>query len=300
MDTTGGTPMKRAMVVTVGTGIGKSREEALKSIARAIVTSVNNNHPDKVMFINSRQSQEETLPLILPGIEDTDHEEVILESIDDLRHIYEKVSQSIQKLIDEGFENTEIIVDYTSGTKTMSAGTVLAAMRFEVGKISYVSGKRGERGVVPEGTERYITMMPTQILMQKRVDLAIHLFNAHEFEPCLQILRTLGASPEGSVQAILDQLTSLCEAYDRWDKFNHKRAADILLNTPKPLFLIFPRTRDFWVSCRKAFAPNLKRTMRSGTLNSSTLQIFSIMVGGGLKRGDMMMQWQDSTGDLNL
>jgi CRISPR-associated protein (TIGR02710 family) len=231
MDTTGGTPMKRAMVVTVGTGIGKNREEALKSIARAIVTSVNNNHPDKVMFINSRQSQEETLPLILPGIEDTGHEEVILESIDDLRYIYEKVSQSIQKLIDEGFENTGIIVDYTSGTKTMSAGTVLAAMRFEVGKISYVSGKRGERGVVLEGTERYITMMPTQILMQKRVDLAVHLFNAHEFEPCLEILRTLGASPEGSVQAILDQLTSLCEAYDRWDKFDHTRAADILLNT---------------------------------------------------------------------
>lgn len=224
--------MKRAMVVTVGTGIGRNREEALKSIARAIVASINDNRPDKVIFIVSRGSQEETLPLVIPNLGDIEHEEVVLESIDDILHIYEKASRSIQKLLNERFENTEIIVDYTSGTKTMSCGTVLAAMRFEVGKISYVSGKRGDNGVVLEGTERFIKMMPTQILMQKKIDLAIHLFNVHRFESCLEILRGLtNLSSERDTRSMVKQLTSLCEAYSLWDKFDHKGAAGILLST---------------------------------------------------------------------
>lgn len=224
--------MKRAMVVTVGTGIGRNREEALKSIARAIVASINDNRPDKVIFIVSRGSQEETLPLVIPNLGDIEHEEVVLESIDDILQIYEKASRSIQKLLNERFENTEIIVDYTSGTKTMSCGAVLAAMRFEVGKISYVSGKRGDNGVVLEGTERFIKMMPTQILMQKKIDPAIHLFNVHRFESCLEILKGLtNLSSERDTRSMVKQLTSLCEAYSLWDKFDHKGAAGILLST---------------------------------------------------------------------
>lgn len=224
--------MKRAMVVTVGTGTGEHRQEVLKGLSEAIVTSILNNRPDKVVFIASKQSKEETVPLIVPRLGDMEYTDVIIEQIDDIQHIFEKASYCIQELVDEGFDTGEIVVDYTSGTKAMSAGVVLAALSFEVGKIAYISGKRGERGVVSKGTEKFTIMRPVQMLMQKKIDLVGHFFNAHRFESCLEILEHVGSHLSGRrAVSIVDELTSLCKVYDLWDKFDHKGAADILLGS---------------------------------------------------------------------
>jgi len=227
-----GSKMKRAMVVTVGTGTGEHRQEVLKGLSEAIVTSILNNRPDKVVFIASKQSREESVPLIVPRLEDMEYADVIIEQIDDIQHIFEKASYCIQELVNEGFDTEEIIVDYTSGTKAMSAGVVLAALSFEVGKIAYISGKRGERGVVSKGTEKFTIMRPVQMLMQRKIDLVGHLFNAHRFESCLDILEYVGEHlSERRAMNIVDELSNLCKAYDLWDKFDHKGAADILLGS---------------------------------------------------------------------
>jgi len=210
--------MKKAMVVTVGTGTGPNRDEVLKSLAQTIVTSICNSRPDKVVFIVSKQSKKETLPLILPGLKDTNinHTVVTLEFIDDIIHIYRKASKCIHELINEGFDKHNILVDYTSGTKVMSAGTISAAIAFEVDAMAYTSVKK-EKGMAVKGTERYTIMEPVQILMQKKLDSVTDLFNAHRFETCLDILDHIGQKLSGITEKdTIDELITLSRAYDLW------------------------------------------------------------------------------------
>ena len=237
--------MKRAIIITVGSGIGENKEEGLKSLSKAIVTSIQNYRPDKVIFIVSRESKKETIPLITPHLEDLEYTDELLESITDMLHVFRKASHCIQTLLNEGFSNRDIMVDYTSGTKSMSVGTVLAAISFEVGKIAFTCGKR-EKGVVPRGTEKYTIMEPLQILIQRKLDSVIILFNAHRFDSCLKILEHIKTQISGTENRdMIDKMISLCNAYDLWDRFDHEKAADILLKTGNSPINIYENKKFF-------------------------------------------------------
>jgi len=43
--------MKKGMIITVGTGIGADKNEAVKSLAQGIVKSIKSNNPDYIAFL---------------------------------------------------------------------------------------------------------------------------------------------------------------------------------------------------------------------------------------------------------
>lgn len=218
---------KKVLLITIGTGTGPDRVEGL---ANGIYFSIKTHHPDKIFFMTSIEGQESTLKLVLEKIESKfDYEIESIEDINDIEKIYESSMSILDKIIKDGTTLDNIVVDYTSGTKAMSAGVAIAAVAKEVETLSYIKGKRKD-GIVISGKEQIISIRPSQISFDKKIELIKFLFNKNQFDSCSEIINNLKSiSKVTELQDLILKFENLCLGYSCWDKFNHQRAAEILL-----------------------------------------------------------------------
>ena len=220
----------KALVITVGVGTGPNKEEATKSLSHGIAISICENNPDRVFFIASKESKEITIPLVLKILEEEfkvrkDYEIVEIKDEDDLNECFETVLNTIKKAKQEGYRVT---VDFTSGTKSMSAGSVLAAIQ-ELTKISYTSGKR-VGGKVVSGTEIIRISSPWKPIVENQLNFLSKLFNKYQFIACKEVIndiRKIVEDPE--VINKLKKYELICEGYYYWDTFAHEKAKENLL-----------------------------------------------------------------------
>ncbi|MGC8971615.1 MAG: TIGR02710 family CRISPR-associated CARF protein [bacterium] len=212
------------MFITVGTG--RNRED----IANAILKSIEIHNPDKVIFFCTYKSKEETIPFIERKFKD--FEIVVFEDENDLELIKQRCDEEIRKIKRE--KESYIIVDYTSGTKAMSAGIILSAIENEVNNISYIAGRRDDSGRVIPGNERVISFSPTQIYARKLYLEGIKYFNERLFESAKKLFETvIETYEEDSIREKASLLIKLCDAYLSWDLFNHSKAFEILKGLSK-------------------------------------------------------------------
>ncbi|MBT9138186.1 MAG: hypothetical protein DDT31_00736 [Syntrophomonadaceae bacterium] len=216
--------MKQAMIVTVGTGIGDT-EEGVKSLARGITKSIENSNPGYVVFLVTKESKDVTLPEIKAQYpEMPSNESVLIGDMNDVNCVYELIAKKICELKKDGYR---VVVDFTSGTKAMSAGAVLAATK-EFVDISYVSGKR-INGKVVSGREKVLKYSPVSGMMGIQEMILGELFNTYQFDSCIEILGKLKKmSEDPDIVEKLDRYKQIANGYSSWDKFNHKEALDIL------------------------------------------------------------------------
>ena len=210
--------MPKAMIITVGMG---------ETVSHGICVAIKNQNPDYIVFIVTKESKEERLPLILQDriMKDRRCEEFILKDENDVEEVRFEGQKIIDSLIKKKYEPTDIIIDYTSGTKAMSAGIVLTALDKRVGSLVYISGKRDKNGRVISGTEKVISSEPNRTYADRLFKEAIDLFNLCQFDSCLEVLiksKDLIAEPE--FQNKIRLLESLASVYSAWDKFDLKEA----------------------------------------------------------------------------
>jgi CRISPR-associated protein (TIGR02710 family) len=131
-----------------------------------------------------------------------------------------------------------IVVDFTGGTKCMSAALSLVARRWPCA-FSYVGGTertKGGTGIVVSGKEQtLITQNPWNALGYQAIEDACLLFDQHAFMPAAKLLdNARKATDDDSVRRTLSTFHQLCEGYDLWDRFQHQDAsqklADVLKN----------------------------------------------------------------------
>jgi len=137
----------RGKVLLLTVGIGRSSEQAM-------TFAIRQSNPDFVLFIATNASASIKVPLVLAQVGSLKYGVKILEDENDLRAIYRQCTQWLQKLIEDGFNPKDIVADFTSGTKAMAAGLVLACVRCRIGALHYVWGNRDNEGRVISGTER--------------------------------------------------------------------------------------------------------------------------------------------------
>jgi len=218
--------MRRALIATVGTGMGDDAE-ATRSIAHAISTSIRVANPERVVFVVSGESLERTIPEVkaeLGDSADLDSEFILVERIDDLNDVFSRVCRKIAELKDSGYD---VVVDFTSGTKAMSAGAVLAAVS-EATRVSYVSGRR-VGGRVARGGEQVLTYTPLMGIARMQEKLAGELFNLHQFAASQRILDSLKSQiPEPEFSERMAELSGVVRGYHLWDMFRHERAFELL------------------------------------------------------------------------
>ena len=131
--------MKRKEVIlfmTVGTGTHlNSDEEGSRNLARKLYYTIGKIHPNHVVFFASEKSKE-TIGYIEElfrkdddeFIPDEDYQIVTISAIDDLNTCFETYESKIWEFDYLSDKDYQIIMDYTSGTRTMSAAMASCGM----------------------------------------------------------------------------------------------------------------------------------------------------------------------------
>ncbi len=152
--------------------------------------------------------------------------------------IASQCQDAIRALSAQGYETQDMVADYTSGTKAMSAGLTIAAIKNRLGTLVYVSGERDNEGRVIPGTERPIPLSPNQITADLLFEDAVGLFNKYQFDASLETLEKAKNLLRAS--AFVDKvefMEDLCRAYLRWDRFDLTGAFELLRRIKKEKFL---------------------------------------------------------------
>ncbi len=216
--------MPKAMIITVGTG---------ETVGHGICCSIKQQNPEYLIFILTKESKEKALPFILKDRE-TQHrkyEEILLTNENDVEEIRFECQKIIERVMKRHYEPKDIVIDYTSGTKAMSVGLVIAALDKRVGCLVYVGGKRDKNGRVISGLERPIALEPNRIYVEELFDEAVKLFNTYQYDSCLEITNRAKSMVANHVfENKITLLEKLAQAYSLWDKFNIDESFS-LLNT---------------------------------------------------------------------
>lgn len=284
---------KKALVITVGTGVGGDGEKACQSLAKGILYSIDTHNPSEVHFIVTEESEKRTLPHIASEDELRYEVHSLGKDFDDVQHCYEFTMDCLKKLLERGFTEHEIIVDFTSGTKPMSAGAAIAALECEVETLSFVSGKR-EHGVVVFGAEKVVSLRPTGMQFNKRLRLFQHLFNARQFMASLELLDELeGITSEVEKVMLITKLQGLAEGFDAWDRFEHGSALETLKGVrdvpgidlvPALLFLGKRRDADRLARMEYDMADllvNARRRASQGRFDDAAARVYRLVEGIG-------------------
>ena len=131
----------------------------------------------------------------------------------------------------------DVIVDFTGGTKCMSAALSLVSRRWPCA-FSYVGGTertKGGTGIVVSGKEQtLVTQNPWNALGYQAIEDACLLFDQHAFLPAAKLLdETRKAADDDAVKRRLSTFHQLCEGYGLWDRFQHKDAVQRIANVLK-------------------------------------------------------------------
>ncbi len=206
-----------AMLITVGTGIGGT-EEATNSLAHGILHAINQFNPKKVIFFGS--------DLSIPTIDSLKkqylkkendefdfYEFVKIKEIDNFRDCFTLMKDKLLELND----NYKIIIDYTSGTKTMTMSAAFVSMLYHK-KLVLVKGKR-MNGIVQKGTEEISSQNLYLVYDELMMSKVKEMFNTNRFESGKTLLEDIIGMNDDKL--IFEKLFN---AYSAFDSVNYELA----------------------------------------------------------------------------
>jgi len=208
----------KAMIISVG------------GTPQPIVKSLMEHKPKFVCFFASQQSLD-----VIGSIKDSikkhglkiDDYKIICDDADDLVHCYEKAVHCTAKLKEKKISPEEVVVDYTGGTKTMTAALALATIGH--GYIfSYVGGRERTKeglGTVVTGTEIVKTgVSPWQIFAVEEKKRVALLVSSYQYEAAIRIIQMMISEFDEKDAKLWGALGQLIEGYRCWDSFDHSKA----------------------------------------------------------------------------
>ena len=219
----------KTLFVTVGTGVNPNSEEvAAKNLAKGIYSSIQKIYPDYIVFFCSDLSTR-TIDYITElfeadddeFIEGQDYEIVVLDQIDNFNSCFEAFELKIWELDLLAEEKHEIIMDYTSGTKTMSAAMACCGMFYSKDLIT-ISGDR-RNGVVSTGTESIQYQNLYKVYDKFALMRVRNYFNANRFYTASEILENV---VDESINT--ENMMNLVKGYFLWDNMEFEEAYEHL------------------------------------------------------------------------
>ena len=212
---TGG--LKRGLVISVG----GTPAPVIKAIAR--------QKPDFILFAAS----EGTKPLIeneiLPALDYIpQYQALTLTDHESIGDCYREMRDAMRQWLDSvGMAAESVYVDYTGGTKTMSAALVLAGVeRFSA--FTYVGGEqrdKGGLGVVLDGTEAVIpSQNPWNQYAARDLERANWLLSEFHAHAAADILKEAAKRCDDRFETAIRGFASLAEALGEADLFKFRSA----------------------------------------------------------------------------
>jgi len=206
----------QAMLVS----LGGSREPVLFTL--------NQQRPAHVVFFVSPQSETE-LQMVIQGLNfRCRFNHIVSPSAEDLGECYRALREQLPTMLAQwGLSEDDLVVDYTGGTKSMSAALVLATVE-RAQRYSYIGGverDKGGVGVVLDGRERmlYVHNPWKEWAQEERKRISLY-FAAARYATALAELQRLQQHADAAEQSLLRALASAVEGYRDWDNFRYQAA----------------------------------------------------------------------------
>lgn len=218
----------RAMIITVGIP-ADPRLDILEPLAAEIEAG----RPEEVVLIASGESARNAQRLAgLIAAADgaggaaggNDRTRVVrLESAHDLEEAFLAANRAIERLAERGIAPEDVAINFTSGTKMMSAGAVLSAVFNRCMQLRYIVG--AEAG---SKNRRVIRTHPGAVFALQDILRARSLALELRFRSAIALLDGLDDSllTEGD-RALRASLQRVAEAYDAWHHFHPERFLEI-------------------------------------------------------------------------
>ncbi len=214
--------------------------------AEPIVASLKGWQPARILFVPSADTMplvdSEVIPLarqeglvVSPGC----YEICVLPDGQDVSSCMERIrtlNSEVERWLNRGTDY-QVVVDFTGGTKCMSAALAVQATRWRC-LFSYIGGEARTKdgtGIVVSGKEQRLqSENPWELLGYHAVEQAITLFDQGAYRASGRLLEETTRSvrrPERKRE--LMTLKRLTDAYDSWDRFNHREANNRLAEVEK-------------------------------------------------------------------
>ncbi len=203
--------------------LGGSPEPLQKSILE--------HQPEKIVFLASHDSilNAGDILSVLPykptvETEITDNPNIMFEC-------YKAARKCLDRVRKTGIAPENILVDYTGGTKVMTAALILATIG-EQYHFNYVGGELRNKdglGTVISGHEKmFPEMSPWSIFAEEERRQIITLFNSRRYGSVIQILDLCKRELPHQVKAFFQFLRPITQGFLHWEQFNHRSAQDSL------------------------------------------------------------------------
>lgn len=223
----------RALVMTIGTGDMTRLEDSLfvplrKSIATDAWTQV----------------------ILLPSTVTEAFAETMRKGIQDVKIAVRPLPEGEENDADRAYAHFDsvlaealrempperVVVDFTRGTKAMSAALVLAAARREIPHLRYITGRRDERGMVMPGSEVVRGVRTTVGVGHRRLDLARDLMRRGNFLAAEAVLpdadRPSAALYPDDLVKIAAAVRTATRFYTAWDRLDYTAASQVEVGDP--------------------------------------------------------------------
>jgi CRISPR-associated protein (TIGR02710 family) len=244
--------MSKILLVTVG------------GSPQPILTAVKSLKPDRIIFIcssGSRGSESQIIgkgkPCVirrggeiieeLPNIPtqlnlgdkfQPSRDLILIDDPDDLSETYRRISEKIKSLQQENSESELITVDYTGGTKTMSAALAIAALDYQL-NLQLTTNATRKNLIAVERGERVTRASVASLKLERLVEQSIPpLLKEYNYPAAIIELETFLQETELPSQdkKRVEELRDYCIGFEQWDRFNHAGAWGYLesyLSNPK-------------------------------------------------------------------
>ncbi len=211
----------------------------------AIVAGILHCKPAKVVFVCSRETRasvaedgENREPSILKRLRENGfplpegaYEIVEIEDAQDLESFVTKMRKAVEPMVRAWLERGagyRVCVDFTGGTKCMSAGLVLSSLDWNC-EWQYVGGTvrtKGGVGIVVDGKENIVhPKNPWDTLAWRHVLRAAALFEQGDTGAATAVVdQALKRAADGPIKRALAALLQFCSMYQEWDAFRHSEA----------------------------------------------------------------------------
>ncbi len=219
---------KKGLIISVGGTIAP------------IVYSIEKLKPQYIIFFASKESEVQITEIL----EKSKHkpayiDKIITESAEALDYCIKAINENITRILKNwGIELKDFVVDYTGGTKTMSAALVLLTIE-ECSHYSYIGGierDKGGLGVVLNGRERMLYLKnpwdEMAMVERRRINL---LFNRGRYKTCLEILEKVIEKVNESEKPFYLMLKDLIEGYYHWNRCDIKLGNQFLSKAQRSL-----------------------------------------------------------------
>ncbi len=224
------------LLMTLGTGIGTSDEDALSRLVRSCSFAIHSYRPARVIYFCSEKSEGTIEPVHQAltdqfGISPPPFSICMISDPNDFTGCFELI-YGVASL----YHEEEVVIEASSGTREMIMAAEIVSFLTR-NPVSHVTGEKSGGMIIP-GTERIREMVLFAAYDRLQLHRAIYAFNQNHFGSSLRLLEGITSLPERDIYY------TLFNGYWHWDKMDYEKAYKYLEHVPD-LDILIPQNRKF-------------------------------------------------------